>query len=129
MYTPNYYYNPYGYSYRGASVFYPFPSPFCTRQMFPTISTKQFIQSTEKYRILVNEANKLINKISTSPKLAQDIMEAAQKSNQQKVNQLIQSTGITVKTKTHFNPDGIVVELSNAKDPSDCCTLKLALRW
>ncbi|MBS4220452.1 hypothetical protein KHA96_19295 [Bacillus sp. FJAT-49711] len=136
MYTPNYYCNPYGYSYREVLAMHQFPWMYWTgpqttipRQMFPPISTKQFVQSTQKYQALVNEANKIINKISTTPKLAHDIMDAAQKSNQSKVDQLIQSTGITVKAKNHFTPDGLVIELSNAKGPGDCCTLRLALKW
>ncbi|MCR2823495.1 hypothetical protein [Lederbergia panacisoli] len=136
MYTPNFYYYPYGYSYRGVFALHHFPRAYCAvpqstiqRQMFPSINTKKFVQSTEKYRALVNEANKIINKISTTPNLAHDLMDAAQKSNQSKVDQLIQSTGITVKAKNHFTPDGLVIELSNAIDSGDCCTLKLALRW
>ncbi|WP_233711005.1 hypothetical protein [Lederbergia citrisecunda] len=129
MYTPNFCYNPYGYSYRGLPVLHQYPVYYYDRQMFPPINTKQFIQSTKKFRILVNEANKIITKITTSPRFAHDLMDAAQKDNQSKVDQLIQSTGITVKAKSHYTPDGIVIELTNAKYQGDCCTLRLGLNW
>ncbi|MBS4197383.1 hypothetical protein [Lederbergia citri] len=129
MYTPNYYFNPYGYLCRRECALPHFPTYYCIRQMFQPISTKQFVQSTEKYRILLNEANKIINKIAATPKFSYNLMDAAQKSNKPKVDQLIKSTGITVKTINQFTPDGLIIELTNAQDEDDCCSLRLAFKW
>ncbi len=77
----------------------------------------------------MTQASLLVNKINSSPTFAHDLMEAAQQSNKKKVQKLIQSTGLSIPIKSHFNPDGIIFELSNAEGEKGCCTLHIALQW
>ncbi|MBS4179407.1 hypothetical protein [Lederbergia citrea] len=127
---PNYTY-PNWYPWRGFPLPAQYMPPHLLRpqSMYPPVDIKKLHQSAQKYQELLNQATLLVNKITTSPGFARNLMDAAQKSNQKKVIELILSTGITIKVKTSFSPDGIKVDLSNAKHEGDCCTIRLALPW
>ena len=56
-------------------------------------------------------------------------MSAAQKSDKNKVNQLIRSAGVTINIKTTFTPTGIRIILDNSEVEGGCCDLMIALRW
>lgn len=77
----------------------------------------------------MQQANLLIEKIANSDEFAHQLMHEAQLSNTEKVEELILSTGITLKVKTSFTPTGIRIELDNAEKQGGCCKLLMALRW
>ncbi len=77
----------------------------------------------------MKEANKLVEKISTSKEFAYELMNEAQLSNADKVEELIKSTGITLKVETSFTPTGIRIKLDNAEIPGRCCQLAMLLHW
>ncbi|WP_342505005.1 hypothetical protein [Sporosarcina sp. FSL K6-2383] len=96
---------------------------------FPPVNTQRLHASAEKMLEVIKQSQLLINSIADSPDFAHGLMDAAQLSDQKKVDELIQSTGITTKATTTFSPSGIHIELDNAKTPGECCKLQIALRW
>ena len=99
------------------------PSPF------PAINTIRLNTSAHKFQELLKQADLLAGKIVNSKEFAHDLMDAAQLSNTKKVEELIISTGITLKIKTYFNPSGIHIELNNADNEAPCCNLLMKLMW
>lgn len=96
---------------------------------FPAVDTHRLHASAGKMLEVIKQSQLLINRIVDSPDFAHDLMDAAQFSNQKKVDALIQSTGITSKVTTKYTPSGIHIELDNAETPGECCKLQIALRW
>lgn len=96
---------------------------------FPPVDTQLMHSSAKKMLELTTQSRFLINKLVDSPNFAYELMDAAQQSNQNKVNELIKSTGITSKVKTKFSPTGIHLEFENAEMPGRCCKLQMALQW
>ncbi|QUW23847.1 hypothetical protein JSQ81_01860 [Sporosarcina sp. Marseille-Q4063] len=77
----------------------------------------------------MQQANKLVEKISTSEEFAYELMNEAQLSNTKKVGELIKSTGITIKVETSFTPTGIHIKLDNSEVQGRCCQLAMLLHW
>ena len=96
---------------------------------FPPVDPKLLNVSAKKFQELMSEANKLVNKISTSKEFAYELMNEAQLSNTKKVDELIKSTGITIKFETLFTPTGIHIKLDNADVQGGCCQLAMLLHW
>jgi len=104
------------------TVFRP-PNPF------PAVNTQVLNTSAQRFQELMKQANLLADKIVNSKEFAHELMEAAQLSNTKKVEELIVSTGITIKIKTNFSPTGIRIELNNDENAGDCCHLLMTLKW
>lgn len=96
---------------------------------FPTINTQRLNTSAQRFQELLKQADLLAGKIVNSKEFAHDLMEAAQLSNTKKVEEIIISTGITLKIKTDYNPNGIRIELNNADNEVACCNLLMTLKW
>ncbi|WP_428909879.1 hypothetical protein [Niallia sp. Krafla_26] len=107
---------------------YPSLDYYIPRQ-FPPVDIDQLEKSIQRFQELIQQASLLINRLANSKEFARDLMSAAQESNKQRVNQLIRSTGVSIKINTSFTPTGIRIELSNSKFEGDCCQLLIALRW
>lgn len=99
------------------------------RRQYPDVDTQQLEESAHKFQQLIQQADLLVNKLAESKEFSHELMSAAQKSDEKKVNELIKSTGITIKVKTSFTPTGIQIILENSKMGGDCCDLLIALRW
>jgi len=96
---------------------------------FPPVNTQRLHASAGKMLKVIKQSQLLINTIVDSPDFARELMDAAQLSNQKKVDELVQSTGTTGKVTTTFTPSGIHIEFDNSDDFGECCKLKIALRW
>jgi hypothetical protein len=96
---------------------------------FPPVDTKRLHVSAEKMLKIIKQSQLLINRIVDSPDFASQLMDSAQLSNQKKVDELIQSTGITGKVTSKFTPSGLHIEFDNAETLGECCKLQIALRW
>ncbi|MDS9471197.1 hypothetical protein [Sporosarcina pasteurii] len=103
------------------------PNP--EEHLFPPVNTSQFNASAKEYKALLKEAQILIEKILNSPDFAQTLMHEAQLSNQQKVDELIASTGITLKVKTTYSPSSVHIEIFSEESKSGCCILEMKLYW
>ena len=132
-------YWPYPYYHTQRLVFDPYITPYNepiqtqavadTPSPFPPVDTKLFNKSAQKYQELMKQTGLFVDKVATSHQFANNLMEAAQLSNKEKVNELILSTGITIKVETHFTPTGIILVFDNAETEVDCCNLRMVLRW
>ena len=92
---------------------------------FPTININRFEASVKQMQKIMQQTRLLIDKIASSDQFAKDLMNAAQHSNNETVEQLIKSVGITIEFKTKYTPDGIQIILIE----KDCCSLTLLLEW
>ncbi|WP_226666575.1 hypothetical protein [Metabacillus litoralis] len=100
-----------------------------TNRQFPDVDSTLLEKSAKAMRNLMKEASIVLNKLADSKTFANKVMYAAQQSNMDEVNRLIQSTGIKSIVKTSFTPDGINMKLSSSYDNIECCHLTIALRW
>ena len=96
---------------------------------FPPVDPKLLHASAQKFQKLMVEANKLVDKITSSNEFAYELMNQAQLSNATKVGELIKSTGITMKVETSFTPTGILIKLDNSELPGRCCQMAMLLHW
>lgn len=96
---------------------------------FPPVNTGKLHVSAERFQILIRDAQLLTNKIVSDPSFASELMNAAQLSDQKTVNQLIKSTGISIKTKTEYTPSGIRIEFDSTEIGESCCKLDMRLMW
>lgn len=96
---------------------------------FPPVSIERLNTSAHNFQKLMRQADLLISKIVTSNEFAFELMEAAQLSNQKKVEKLILSTGISLKLETNYTPTGILIDLDNSEDGGGCCNLLMSLKW
>ena len=99
------------------------------QNQFPPVDTRQLHSSAEKFQEIMREARLLIDKIVNTPSFAAELMDAAQQSNQKKVEELIASTGVTIKVETTFSPTGIQLEFNNSEMGAGCCKLDISLLW
>ncbi|OZI12263.1 hypothetical protein CEW92_07230 [Bacillaceae bacterium SAS-127] len=111
--------------------FYPYYLHYPTihQRVYPQVDVTLFKQSAESMKKLLKETTLLVNKLSSSPSFAYQVMNAAQQSNQKEIERLIKSAGVTSKAEISFNPDNIHLELSSKTGSTNCCHLTVALRW
>lgn len=98
-------------------------------RQYPDVDSTLLEQSAKSMRNIMKEASIVLNKLADSKSFANKVMYAAQHSDMTEVERLIQSTGITSKVKTTFNPDGIMLKLSSSIENVECCHLTISLRW
>ena len=96
---------------------------------YPDVNTTLFKESALKALSLMNDANLVMEKITTSQTFSTDLMRAAQQSKQSEVQRLIQSTGIKKKPEITYNPDGITMNFQDHIEEKECCHIILKLRW
>lgn len=114
------YYVPY---YLYPTAYYPY-----YRQL-PDVNPSIFMESAHHMQNIMKAARDLLEKMASSRKFSLDLMNAAQKSDQQTVNALIKGTGIQIIPVATYTPDGLKLQFQSPSDSSDCCGLTLTLRW
>ncbi|AQR79670.1 hypothetical protein ABND49_05280 [Paenibacillus larvae] len=87
------------------------------------------MQSAKTIKILLRDANQVMNKISESPAFSKKLMEAAQTGKSSEVNRLIQTTGISSRADSSYTPDGLHIVIRPEEKELSCCILKIGLRW
>lgn len=105
--------------------FYP-PAP---RYPFPPVNPTQFMSSAKHMQIIMKDASILLSRMSHSREFSYALMEAAQESNQEKVNQLVKETGIQTTPKVSYTPDGLKLDFDIFVENLNCCHLSLSLKW
>lgn len=135
MFHMSHYVQPYqvqwGYPQNTYSIGYPL---YSTRQYtysreFPPVDPAVFTTSVMAFQSLMRDGNIILDRIAESDDFAYQLMDAAQKSDQVTVDQLIRSTGVSSDVKTSFTPDSIRFELRADVEGTDCCRLNMSLRW
>lgn len=96
---------------------------------FPPVKTKRLNTSAQRFQVLMEQADLLIDKIISSNEFAYELKTAAQLSETKKVEELILSTGITIEVETKFTPSGIQINLKNSDEGGSCCDLLMTLQW
>lgn len=96
---------------------------------YPPVNTKRLNTSAQRFQELMEQANLLIDKIISSDEFSSELKNAAQLSKTKEVEELILSTGITIKVETEFTPSGIHINLKNSDDGGGCCDLLMTLNW
>ncbi|MDN4608497.1 hypothetical protein [Sporosarcina highlanderae] len=93
---------------------------------YPPVNTTRFTNSAKHSLELFKQAELLVRKISESETFANELMTAAQRSDQKKVDEMSASVGITAKFEAKFIPEGFRIELqSGDKDGK----VIVNLRW
>ncbi|RUL49880.1 MULTISPECIES: hypothetical protein [Lysinibacillus] len=106
------------------------PAPKPNQQNpYPPVDSDLLYQSANESKKLMEDASKVLERLSTSRDFDTRIMDHAQQSDMEEVKRLIDSIGITSKVDIHFNPDGLRLEFSSEVEGSDCCKLTISLRW
>lgn len=116
---PGYYYVPY----------YPHATHWPGRQQYPPVDANLLYQSANETKKLMDDASIVLNKLAESQEFDAELMYAAQISDSEKVDRLIHSTGITSEVDITYNPDGLRLEFISQVANTDCCKLRIALRW
>jgi cell division FtsZ-interacting protein ZapD len=100
-------------------------------RQFPIVQIKQFTQSGKRSLELLRDAQLFLNAVATNEAYSRALMDAAQRSQTNKVIQLIQSVGIKQRPEIYYNPDGLLVRFSRLDEDQkkECCRLLLELRW
>ena len=96
---------------------------------YPQVDTGQLEDSVTRFQKLIKEAELLINRLANSREFSTQLMSAAQKSDKNKVIQLIREAGVSIHVTTTFTPTGIRIILDNSEVEGGCCDLMIALRW
>ena len=103
--------------------------PLQIQHSFPPVNTDKLYVSAERFQALIKEARLLTEKIINDPEFAHELMNAAQLSDQDKVDNLIMSTGISIKANAYFSPSGIQIEFDSTEQGESCCKLDMRLTW
>lgn len=99
------------------------------QHLFPPVNIEKLHSSAKRFQTLIHDARLLTDKIVSDSLFASDLMNAAQLSDQETVDRLIQSTGITIKTNTSFSPSGIRIQFDSTEIGESCCKLDMRLTW
>ncbi|MCE7792069.1 hypothetical protein K8O68_06490 [Salipaludibacillus sp. CUR1] len=99
-----------------------------SRQMEP-LDPSMFMDSATDGQLFLQEANAILNKITTDREFARQVMTAARESDYQEVERLIMETGITRRPRIWFNPDGIRFEFQSSPEQVYKSSLSMAVKW
>ena len=75
-------------------------------RQYPQVDTGQLEDSVTRFQKLIKEADLLINHLANSREFSTQLMSAAQKSDKNKVIQLIREAGVSIHVTTTFTPTG-----------------------
>ncbi|MHA7137825.1 hypothetical protein ACRTEV_11140 [Rossellomorea arthrocnemi] len=96
---------------------------------YPPVETKTFMSSAGKTLSLMEDAQKVLQRIKTSDEFSSKFMRAAQQSNLPEVHKLLQTIGTKVQPVVSFNPDGVRLVFDEKLGQVDCCHLIVIVRW
>lgn len=98
-------------------------------RQYPAVDPQILYDSATETNKLMSEASLVLDRLSTSKEFGSQVMHAAQTSNNEEVERLIHSLGITSDLDIHYNPDGLRLTFESQVENTDCCILKVSLRW
>lgn len=101
------------------------------KEEYPDTDPNILIHSAEEYQILMKQGEILLNRLSNHA-FAQEVMDKAQKGNEDEVNELIKTIeGLYVPTKIKYTPTGVMFDLQSpaVSKGEGCCTLNMVLKW
>lgn len=104
-------------------------NPHMTKSPFPPVNIEKFDISAHQFQRLMEQARLFVNKIVNSSQFAYELMDAAQRSDKNKVEEMIRTTGITIAFHVQFTPTAIQIILDNSTEKVNCCQLLVGLKW
>ncbi|GEN45832.1 hypothetical protein [Alkalibacillus haloalkaliphilus] len=99
------------------------------RQEFPEIDPSKFKESAEAFSQLMADGSLMLDELSQSDELAFEVMEAAQVNDINRVQELLQATGVTHDLDVEFTPSGITLRMRTSANAGNCCVLTMLLKW
>ncbi|PAV28847.1 hypothetical protein CIL05_14570 [Virgibacillus profundi] len=114
--------------YRGYYPLY-FYNPYLPIREFPPVDPEFFHQSANETKKLMEDASVILDKLADSKEFDEELMYAAQTSDIEEVERLINSIDISSEVEVHFNPDNLRLEFKSHVEETECCKLTVALRW
>ena len=102
-------------------------SPY-SRQV-PAINTSKFRSAATRTASYLTEALNIVNRISSSPQLSYQIMNASEMNKIAEVNKLLLSTGIRIAPSIYYDPEGIRLVFTDKQSNPPCCEVGVVIRW
>ncbi|MGV2620013.1 hypothetical protein QRD89_08810 [Halobacillus sp. ACCC02827] len=99
------------------------------RPAFPEVDSSLFRQSAKAAKQMMNGAEKVMERVEASKEFADELMEAAQRSNRPKVEQMIKEAGAVGDFDFDYNPERIKIQWKGTAGGVDCCKMTVMLRW
>lgn len=96
---------------------------------FPPVDPSTFMKSAKQSSSLLQDAQRISERISNSHDFSKKLMEAAQQSKPDIVQNLLKSIALENQSQITYNPDGIRITLKSKNPQTNCCTLMLSLKW
>jgi hypothetical protein len=93
---------------------------------FPEVDPSKFNEAGLDCQRLMAGSIPFVEKIGNSKEFAKQLISAAQESKHEEVDRLIKEAGVPGKVQTKFNPDGILLEISNNDEQ---CGIVLRMNW
>jgi hypothetical protein len=103
-------------------------SQFPINRQYPSVDISTFEHSATAFQKTVIEASTILRKFA-EPQFAKKLMSAAQTGNQQEVDRLIKSIGVSTPVTTKYTPSGVLLTIHAQAQGSQCCTLTMYLKW
>lgn len=96
---------------------------------YPPVNPSLFVTSAANSHQLAQQAAKVLERIRQSKELASNIMDAAQRGNDQEVLRIIRGVGATSVLAVKFSPEGIQLIFKTEEESQSCCELVVKMRW
>ncbi|WP_400242985.1 hypothetical protein AB3U99_18205 [Niallia sp. JL1B1071] len=96
---------------------------------FPEVNPSKFINSAKDTLNLLSDVEACLKQLANSYEFSKNVMNAAQLSKTETIEQLIKSIGVKETPKISYNPDGITLNFDHKNKPPHCCYLSVQLRW
>ena len=96
---------------------------------YPEVDTHNLNASVKRFLEIMEQADLLLSKMAEDNEFAGEFMRAAQRSDNDRVQELIALTGVTIKIAATYTPTGVRIFFDNSKEDGGCCDLLVALRW
>jgi hypothetical protein len=120
------YYHPYaGYIVHNPHLF----SGGAYGRIFPPVKPGTFMEAAKVMETILRDAEKIVHRIAVSREFSVAVMNAAQESKPNAVNELLRKIGIRYIPKVSYNPDGLYLEFFGTPETNNCCHLVLMLKW
>ncbi|WP_051286976.1 hypothetical protein [Paenibacillus taiwanensis] len=97
--------------------------------LYPSVNTAIFSASAGSSLEMVQQMNKVLQRIHDSKEYAAQVMDAAQRGNEKEVIRLLKSVQISADISVKFTPDGLHMRFSSGPAENYCCNTEVTLRW
>ena len=96
---------------------------------FPEVDPAVFVESAKVSKPLLTEIVRLLDKIEEPGPFSKRLMDAAQRSNKERVRQLLREAGVKSDPDINFNPDELRLTFLGKIGTTDVSKINIVLRW